>query len=90
MSSVWKGAVAAVARHEQPQLTPWFSGDVQPVRPGVYLREWPHRALYAEWTGHQWMRSASTVRAATRQREVSMSLWGIRWRGLAADPKAGT
>lgn len=70
-------------------VTPWFPGSVKPARPGVYEREWPHKALYAEWTGYQWLRSTLTAKAAVRQREISAHQDGIRWRGLANDPWLG-
>ena len=75
-------------RREGFDRTPWFPATVRPIHPGVYEREFPHRVLYSEWTGHQWLIAASTPNKATRQREVSQQQaedGGVRWRGRYAD-----
>lgn len=72
---------------KQPALTPWYRGSIKPTRPGVYQREFPHCALYAEWTGYQWLIAARSPRTATKERLVSMQQDSIRWRGLAEKPQ---
>lgn len=69
------------------EVTPWFNGAIKPARPGVYEREFPSRALYAEWTGLQWLLAATSVKKAAREREASRQQNTIRWRGLAQEPK---
>lgn len=45
---------------DESQLSPWYAGDVKPVRKGVYLIEyasgsWPWPITgYVEWTGRKW------------------------------------
>lgn len=69
-------------------VTTWIPGTVRPARPGVYQREFPSCALFAEWTGHQWLVAAGTAKAAVRKREVSAQQPDdpdcVRWRGLAS------
>lgn len=75
-------------RREPLDRTPWFPATVKPAHAGVYEREFPHRVLYAEWTGHQWLIAASTPSKAVRQREVSQQQadeGGVRWRGRYAN-----
>lgn len=69
------------------ELTPWFNGQIKPVRPGVYEREFPNRALYAEWTGVQWLCARLSVKGAIKERDVSLQQDTIHWRGLAQEPK---
>ena len=69
------------------KLTDWIPGDVKPIRPGVYVREFIDVFAFSMWTGVQWQVGASTASEAAKSRKVS-SLQDKRWRGLAADPNA--
>lgn len=68
------------------KLTPWFPGDVKPVRPGVYSRLFRgRRPLYARWDGDKWMGADLTTFKAEKM--TCRSLWeSLPWRGLAQDP----
>lgn len=70
------------------ETTPWFPGDVKPAHPGVYQRFFPHRAMFAEWTGCQWLLASSSPRAAKRRKLASGQQDTVRWRGLVRNPKA--
>lgn len=66
------------------KLTPWFDGDVKPVRPGIYERNY-HSAFIEPkdyWDGQKWMLSFNGTTA-------SDIISGIRlpWRGLARRPR---
>lgn len=73
-------------------LTPWFPGDVKPVRPGVYQRDrsgpYDGGPFYSEWTGCQWLVPAMSLERASKQTAVAIAQNGGRWRGLAKDPKS--
>lgn len=76
-----------------PKLTPWFDGDVRPVRPGLY-RVWRKVVVgfpsdsYLRWTGVRWLHTAHSgggeilVDAPATMCKTD----GDRWRGLAQDP----
>lgn len=73
--------------------TPWFSGTVKPVRPGVYerryVKDWRGgmSSLYAFWTGRIWRPGQSDLNAAPTARGESIFFAGeCKWRGLAEDP----
>lgn len=68
------------------KLTPWFPGDVKPVRPGVYLRELGGEPYYSRWDGFSWKFSQKTIRMAAREKQTSLNQ-GTPWRGLAKEPK---
>jgi hypothetical protein len=72
------------------KLTPWFTGDVKPVRPGVYQRRGVNgRVYYSRWPGDNWLfglwytpSDASHLflhRASMHQ--------ALPWRGIAAEVK---
>jgi len=52
-------------------LTDWYSGDVKPVREGIYLRKVPAGERYAHWNGKSWAVSAETPMDA---------FYNMRWR----------
>lgn len=65
----------------EQELTPWFPGDVKPVRVGLYQREWDLAANLNDpdyWDGKQWRYNGPGGWRAGRQDR--------RWRGLASDP----
>jgi len=72
----------------KPKLTPWFPGEVNPVRVGVYERGndgIPLPYPFYEWNGEFWVGigSDSPDKLIGRNRSVFQ---GIQWRGLAEDP----
>lgn len=66
-------------------VTPWFPGDVKPVRVGVY-----ERALCATpwscWDGVHWMLPGRTPDEAMKHYDRPSASQEKPWRGLAADP----
>jgi hypothetical protein len=70
-------------------LTPWFPGDVKPVRPGVYM-QWCGLELevgYQYWNGEFWGFWCSTVEAASQYKNTCASTQDEPWRGLMEEPK---
>ena len=72
--------------------TPWFSGDLKPVRPGVYER------MFSTWTGrHDLVQfcyfdgSAWYMHGDTVEQALSRTLLGVtasqslRWRGVVRE-----
>lgn len=71
-----------------PKLTPWYPGDVKPVRIGVYRREYPNQKLprYCLWDGARWHWCAATTQDAEGEGEYISANQNLRWRGLARNP----
>ena len=65
--------------------TPWFSGDVKPVRNGVYERKGMNAIMWSKWDGESWCISSSTHGVATLHENRS-NYQTLQWRGLAAKP----
>lgn len=67
--------------------TPWFPGDVKPVRAGVYERQFQHGLTfpYSRWNGSYWCMSDLNCDDAGCQHEPSSSQFEP-WRGLAEKP----
>lgn len=67
--------------------TPWFPGEILPVRPGVYERE-IGIPKFSRWDGKQWCKFDSHISIAADQIDRSyMEPHHARWRGLAKEPK---
>lgn len=71
-------------------LTPWFSGDVTPVREGLYQRGsddshfmWYWNSLYWEFGG--WAREHCDASKVYRSQTLALCQ-SMPWRGLASDP----
>lgn len=66
------------------KLTPWFSGDTKPVRPGVYERLFSNGcSAYSRWNGSVWFRARSTPEdAASREIRQSPFQRTLKWRGV--------
>ena len=71
------------------KLTPWFPGDVKPVRVGVYQRDYSgttfscHRSQYCYWNGKFWsIFSFGPLEALEFKRQKS-TLQNLPWRGVA-------
>ena len=77
-----------MAKHK---LTPWFDGNVKPVRVGPYERDWnsdpdykfTQREAMDVWDGHEWRVGLLLDRGAIVAGPVSWNQ-SKRWRGLAA------
>ena len=70
------------------KVTPWFSGDVEPVHVGVYERKYGYG--YSYWTGRVWCAGSGSARSAAADPLFESLHQNIAWRGLASDPKAKT
>ena len=69
------------------RLTPWFPGDVKPVRDGVYERKFLDSCgWYAMFYRGQWKSVRLSVQDAKEHRGASMQQAAYLWRGLAQDP----
>ena len=71
------------------KLTPWFPGNVKPVRPGVYQQMCgSNRNIgYQHWDGEVWGLWALTEEAALRYACIQAVTQNDPWRGLAEEPK---
>ena len=75
------------------ELSPWFSGDTPPVRPGVYEREvfYLGDRRFAYFHGSSWSLWDKTPEAAMKISNSPSSLQDApsrRWRGILNPPKA--
>lgn len=70
------------------KLTPWYPGDVQPARPGVYERNLDMSTpRYAKWDGEHWYVSKPDPQAASHEGWLSSATQsGVPWRGHANPP----
>jgi hypothetical protein len=68
--------------------TPWFRGNVKPVREGVYERV-PTDATskFSYWNGSYWCVSDVSVDGAADEQQSDSIDQSARWRGLAEPPK---
>jgi hypothetical protein len=67
-------------------VTPWYPGDVEPVRTGVYQRSYPSGvARYSRWDGREWMFACDTPLDAAAV-DLSTGYPELPWRGLAVKP----
>jgi len=71
------------------KLTPWYPGDVKPVRPGIYQRLLGSSAFYACFTSKgYWTLGHVSLPEAIYLATVCPSGFQNRpWRGLAEEPK---
>ena len=72
------------------KLTPWFGGEINPARPGVYQTR-PHTRttlpLYQSWDSEMWGGWASSIEEAHDNRKYCSRQQSPKWRGLASDAK---
>jgi hypothetical protein len=73
------------------KTTPWFDGEIKPVRVGVYQRKWDDGSIgYAKWHGEHWGPSYDVTNPLAVQ-QADRSGFGFQtlmpWRGLAEEPK---
>lgn len=62
-------------------LTPWFTGDIMPVRVGLYRTRFVCDG-WSYWRGDGWGPQMPTRIGAVQQRFVAGALWK-EWRGMA-------
>lgn len=74
----------------EEKLTPWFPGNVKPVRKGVYQRRAGFLGSYSYWNGRFWCLGDNTPLAAKDSVAISYAseAQSALWRGLAQDTKA--
>jgi len=72
------------------QLTGWISGDLKPVRVGVYERDsWGQGStIYSLWNGEFWCVGRGTVQAAEKMQHQRSYYQSHTWRGLLKETKA--
>lgn len=72
------------------QLTPWYPGDVKPVRVGVYQtkNQIDKGAVYQRWNGLFWCLCCDTPDRAATWDDQSL-FQRSKWRGLAQPPRRG-
>lgn len=70
------------------KLTPWYPGNVKPVRVGVYERKYPSFFLpvFCKWNGDIWFCGSSDVEFANQDR-IPTTLQSLPWRGIAKEQK---
>jgi len=69
--------------------TPWFTGDQQPVQPGVYKRlSVSGLVMYSLHDGDTWMWNHVSASRAAQADEPSL-VQNLPWRGLVAPPPQG-
>lgn len=73
---------------QEPELTDWISGDLKPVRPGVYQRQFQdgNKHGYSCFYRGNWLCWEETVEDAEKNQFVS-SHQNRLWRGLAKNPE---
>ena len=71
------------------KLTPWYHGDVKPVRVGVYQRDYSgtsighSRSHYCYWNGKFWGLYATNPKIAAWLQNSSSADQNLPWRGVA-------
>lgn len=75
---------------KQPKLTPWFPGEVKPVRRGVYERFTPTESTptFQHWNGEFWGFRGSCIDDAAHGIDKSVFQFEHKWRGLASKPRS--
>ena len=70
------------------KLTDWISGNVKPVRVGVYQREYDSGDVaYSYWNGKFWSVYGATPEEAESWVDTPSTAQTLRWRGLARKPE---
>lgn len=69
------------------KLTPWYPGNVKPVRVGVYERDYPGEGIYfCKWNGKRWHAGNKKLKLAKKVPIPSFSQ-SLPWRGIAKEQK---
>ncbi len=67
------------------KLTPWYPGDVKPVREGVYERDYINASpgkFYCYWNGKYWGSFYTVPSGAVRYRDIKSAAQNLPWRGV--------
>ena len=67
--------------------TEWISGDLKPVRVGVYERKYLEDIRYCNWTGEFWCTGAYGVHFAANHCIDRSFRQDALWRGLTEESK---
>lgn len=82
-------SIESSKRYTEKDMTPWISGEVDPVRPGVYYVKAAWRA-YRYFDGAQWYAGATTDAHSAYSAYVNggkqRANRPLQWRGLKKDP----
>jgi len=72
---------------QEPELTDWISGDLKPVRDGVYQRKYNHvdGFIYAKFKRGYWHCWSHTVESANQSVLIAADQ-NLKWRGLSSNP----
>ena len=72
---------------QEPQLTNWISGDLKPVRDGVYQRKSNHvdRVIYAKFKDGYWFCWNHSPELASKSNFIAIDQH-LSWRGLSSNP----
>ena len=74
-----------------PKLTPWIDGSINPVRAGVYQRDFSvdsdESPYFSKWDGEKWGMGALTPCSAELESAASL-FQNLPWRGLAQNPNS--
>ena len=69
------------------KLTPWYPGDVKPVREGVYERDYGAAGLlehrYCYWNGKWWGLYSTLPAGALWFKNKQSTSQNLPWRGVA-------
>jgi len=75
------------------KLTPWFSGDQKPARPGVYERDYGDSPCefgsvvwFCRWGGAYWYAPSRSHGLASTENNVSIRQ-SLPWRGILRNGK---
>jgi len=68
------------------KLTDWIDGDINPVRVGVYQRNYGNNIWFCKWDGKKWMTWNALIDDAFKSKAES-PYQDLPWRGLAEEPK---
>lgn len=69
------------------ELTPWFDGDVKPVRVGVYQRKVDSGFYYCHWDGSIWCFGGGPEPHYAWTYDSPAFNQSLPWRGLASRPR---
>jgi hypothetical protein len=73
---------------KKQKLTRWFPGYLTPVRVGIYQRYYDEGPHYCHWNGSVWSVGHLHIRDTDQYgKTIASPIQGIRWRGLAEQPK---
>ena len=73
------------------KLTPWFPGDVKPVREGVYERMYDEdssrEVLLCNFKNGEWYAFGNKTPEDALRSKITSSFQNLKWRGLTKEAK---